>query len=149
MMHSKDENAYCNGFLEKWSTQQSQLRSILCTEYMEVNFKTEYDEDIENILVLIKLFPAKQVGRNVIASDSKFKSTVNSLIHFAPVITDYFHHQLNIITINYYNISQENSAPLAMSTKGYPHIVVSGDLKTNLRLFYIRVEDLIFPVRTL
>lgn len=60
MMHSKDENAHCNGFLEKWLTQKSQLRSILCTEYMEANFKTEYDEDIENILLLTnKIIPGE------------------------------------------------------------------------------------------
>lgn len=38
-----------------------------------------------------------------------------------------------------------NSAPLPM-LKGYPQIVACGDSTNDIRYYYIRVENVIFPV---
>lgn len=75
-----------SAFLNKWPAIFPQLRNILRVHYREMNFKTDWSEDVENILVLLKMFPSRQIGRNVIASDATFKKSVEQFIHFEPVI---------------------------------------------------------------
>lgn len=76
--------------IDKWIVFGPQLRDILTSHYKVKNFKTDWFEDIERILVLLKMFPARQVGRNVIASDTTFKTSVNQFIHFEPVIQSFW-----------------------------------------------------------
>lgn len=83
MLANPNVNAYA--FLNKWSTISPQIRNILSSHYQKGNFKTDWSEDVENILVLLKMFPSRQVGRNVIASDSNFKKALEEFIHFEPV----------------------------------------------------------------
>lgn len=75
-----------SAFLDKWPAIFPQLRNILREHYRERNFKTDWSENVESILVLLKMFPSRQIGRNVIASDATFKKSVEQFIHFEPVI---------------------------------------------------------------
>lgn len=45
-------------------------------------------------------------------------------------------------------IKQINAQPIPapMKGKGYPHIVVSGNTKKDPKFYYIRIENLVFPV---
>lgn len=73
-------------FIDKWTMFGPQLRDILTNHYKVQTFTTDWPKDVEDILVLLKMFPARQVGRNVIASDTTFKKSVDQLIHYEPVI---------------------------------------------------------------
>lgn len=78
-------NVNASAFLDKWLAISPQIRNILFSHYQKGNFKTDWPADVENILVLLKMFPSRQVGRNVIASDSNFKKALEEFIHFEPV----------------------------------------------------------------
>lgn len=83
--------------IDKWIVLGPQLRDILTRHYKVKNFKTDWSEDIESILVLLKMFRARQVGRNVIASDTTFKTSVNQFIHFKPVIQSFWKKKIILI----------------------------------------------------
>lgn len=74
-----------NALIEKWETYEHQLREILVINFANVAFETGWSEDIENVLVLLKLLPSKQSGRNVIASNSTFNNAIEKLVQFLPV----------------------------------------------------------------
>lgn len=71
--------------LEKWDDYAPRLTNILKNEYNQKSFKTEWSAEVEDVLILLKLFPSKQIGRNVIASDLTFKKSIEKMIEFLPV----------------------------------------------------------------
>lgn len=72
-------------FINKWPEMWAQFRYILIDHYKVNTFTTDWSEEVENILVLLKMFPSKQVGKNVIASNINFNKSVESFLHFEPV----------------------------------------------------------------
>lgn len=82
----KDVNA--NALLERWDSLALQLRTILKANYKNTTFKTEWSDEIENVLVLLMMMPSKQVGRNVIASEKTFNDSVDKLLQFVKVNVD-------------------------------------------------------------
>lgn len=72
--------------MNKWSSIAPQLQVILTQHYKVSKFQTDWAEEIENILLLLKMFPSGQLGRNVIASDATFKKAVEQFIQLEPVI---------------------------------------------------------------
>lgn len=74
-----------SAFIEKWPTIGPQLRNLLNDHYKVKHFQTDWSEEIEAVLVLLKMFPARQVGRNVIASEATFRKAVEQFIHYEPV----------------------------------------------------------------
>ncbi|XP_031639195.1 uncharacterized protein LOC116351255, partial [Contarinia nasturtii] len=78
------EAANASAFMEKWPVFAPQLREILFSHYKVKRFKTSWADDVEGILVLLKMFPSNQVGRNVIASDPTFKKSIEQFIQLEP-----------------------------------------------------------------
>lgn len=84
------KNINASAMLEKWEIYAPRLTNILKNGYNQKTFKTEWFSDIEDVLILLKLLPTKQIGRNVIASESTFKKSVGKLIEFLPVNRKYY-----------------------------------------------------------
>lgn len=80
--------------MDKWPSISIQLRDILANVYNVPDFKTEFPKEIEDLLLLLKLFPTKQYGRNVIASDKTFNISTEHLLHVEPVFS------LNVISFS-------------------------------------------------
>lgn len=74
-----------SAFLDMWPSISQQLRGILTNHYKRKKFKTDWCAEIEDILVVLKLFPANQVGRNAVASIPNLNKSINQFIHFEPV----------------------------------------------------------------
>lgn len=74
-----------NALLEKWESFKNQLRGIMVNQFNVQHFKTGWNNNIEDVLVLLKLLPSKQIGRNVISSTSTFNSAIENLIQYMPV----------------------------------------------------------------
>ncbi|XP_055306986.1 uncharacterized protein LOC129571243 [Sitodiplosis mosellana] len=110
-------------FVNEWPSISQQLRGILANHYKQKTFKTDWSAEIEDVLVVLKLFPTNQVGRNVIASIPNFNKSMNQFIHFEPL----------------------NAAPLP-GKKGFPHIVACGTSMNDIKYYFIQIENLVFPV---
>lgn len=74
-----------NALLEKWSSLAPQFRSILLVNYKIKNFETGWSDEIEDMLVLLKLLPSKQVGKHVISSEHTFNGAVDKFLKFMQV----------------------------------------------------------------
>lgn len=72
-------------FLDVWPSFSQQLRGILTNHYKQKTFQTDWCAEIEDVLVVLKLFPANQVGRNAVASIPNLNKSINQFIHFEPV----------------------------------------------------------------
>lgn len=80
-----NEKVNCRAFFEKWPNFSTKLWDILTKHYNQHEFGTDWAKDIEEVLVLLKIFPSRQVGKNVIASDRTFENSVKNFIQFEPV----------------------------------------------------------------
>lgn len=64
----------CNAFLDTWPTHSVRLNDILKDQY-ESSIYTMWTEDIQDLLILLKLLPAKTNGRNLLSVESFNKAT--------------------------------------------------------------------------
>lgn len=81
-----NEKVNASALLDKWSNLSYKLRRILMNHYKVNSFQTEWSADIEDFLVLLKMFPSRQIGRNVVATNASFKKSIEQLVCFEPVI---------------------------------------------------------------
>lgn len=79
-------NVTASAFLDDWPRFCVQLRSVLTNHYKQKDIRTDWCLEIENVLVLLKMFPCRQVGRNVIAANATFMKSIDKLIQKEPVI---------------------------------------------------------------
>lgn len=79
-------NTIASAFLDDWPRFSEQLRKVLIDHYKQKEVRTDWCSEIENVLVLLKMFPHRQVGRNVIASNPAFLKSIEKLIQKEPVI---------------------------------------------------------------
>lgn len=79
----KDINA--NSLLEKWESYVPQFRRFLRDDFGIDAFESDWSDEIGDLLVLLKLMPSKQVGRNVIASESSLNYASKKLLQFLKV----------------------------------------------------------------
>lgn len=77
-----------NSFIEKWPSFSSRLKIMFESQYKSQLFATMWSTDVENILILLKLFPFKATGRNNVASASTFPNAIKKLIVFSEVIVE-------------------------------------------------------------
>lgn len=80
--------AKSDAFLQLWPKYELHLREILTQDY-KLCVQTIWPKEIENILVLLKLFPAKSVGRNT-SNILSFNKAVDKLIIFHEVRNQIF-----------------------------------------------------------
>lgn len=73
-------------FVDKWPVVATKLRGILTNHYKEKEFRTDWSVEVENVLIILKMFPCPQVGRNVIASNATFEKATEKFIKFEPVL---------------------------------------------------------------
>lgn len=78
-------NTNASAFLDGWSSFGQQLRGVLMGHYKQKDVCTDWSMEIENVLILLKMFPCRQVGRNVIATDATFIKSIDKLIKKEPV----------------------------------------------------------------
>lgn len=76
-------NAKSGAFLELWPQYEPHLKDILSQDY-KLCVQTVWPRGIENILILLKLLPAKSVGRNA-QNVLSFNKAINKLIVFHEV----------------------------------------------------------------
>lgn len=86
------KNLNANALLEKWDLLAPQLRNILQSHYKIKTFINGWADEIESMLVVLKLMPAKQVGRNVVASEHTFNNSMEKLLQFVKVSCNCFIH---------------------------------------------------------
>lgn len=73
-------NLNCNAFLEDWPRYQQKLRNH-CNEKYKCRKHSAWPDEIENVLLLLKLFPSKTRGVNAAESPSFYKS-IDKLVIF-------------------------------------------------------------------
>lgn len=78
------------GMIDNWKYYHKQLADVLTVQNKKMPYETDWSPDIQSILLLLQLFPSKQVGRNVIATSSNFNLSVESLLKFEMVTKIYF-----------------------------------------------------------
>lgn len=79
----KDLNS--NILTENWHLISGELKGLLERQYKSEAFYTEWSEDVNDFLILLKLFPLKKAGRNVLAPKTTFYNSVKKLINFYEV----------------------------------------------------------------
>lgn len=64
------------------------------TQFKSSMFVTKWSSDIDNFLMLLKLFPFKPIGRNNTAAPLTFKNSIDKLIVYSDVIYKFSFHYL-------------------------------------------------------
>lgn len=64
----------CDAFLDSWPTNNVRLNDILTNQY-ETSVYTMWSQDIQDLLILLKLLPAKSNGRNLLSVQAFNKAT--------------------------------------------------------------------------
>lgn len=72
-----------NAFLDTWSAFGEKLKEVHQQSYNS-NIDTEWSDDVENFLILLKLLP-KSPGRKGLATRVSFQNTIRKLIVFSKV----------------------------------------------------------------
>lgn len=75
--------------IDNWATYSERFREILTQNY-ESSIHTMWSKEVEDILVILKLFPAKAGGRNAASGITSFNKTIDKLIVFCEVISNKF-----------------------------------------------------------
>lgn len=73
------------GFINNWQSFAIALNDILTHQYSSSLFYTNWPADIENILILLKLFPSSKVGKHALATRDTFYKASEKLIMFCEV----------------------------------------------------------------
>lgn len=74
-----------NGLIENWSNYRKQLQRAL-SDHRKEEYESQWSPIVDGFLILLQLFPSKQVGRNVTASSANFEASIGKLIKFELVI---------------------------------------------------------------
>lgn len=74
-----------NGLLENWPKYSSKLKNVLDSSDKSSDFATMWSEDIEQVLILLKLLPLVQTGRNTAPKRANFQEATKKLIIFSKV----------------------------------------------------------------
>lgn len=61
---------------------KEKLWKLFNANYSDKRFKTTWIDEIEDMLLLLRLFPAKQVGRNVVGTIEDFDLSISKMIQF-------------------------------------------------------------------
>lgn len=72
-----------DGFLSKWPNVSKEVHTVLST-YHVTSFETQWCQEIEQILALIKLLPAVATGRNMLSMEA-FAKVAEKLFVFRQV----------------------------------------------------------------
>lgn len=88
-----------SAFLDSWPRFSEQLRLVFVAHYKQKDICTDWCAEIEEVLLLLKMFPSRRAGRNVIASDAMFMKSIDKLIQKEPVM-----HFLNNFHIEFQSI---------------------------------------------
>lgn len=67
-------NIDSNAFLDSWPIYSSRLNDILKNQYAS-DVHTMWSADIQDLLILLKLLPARTNGRNLLSVESFSKAT--------------------------------------------------------------------------
>lgn len=93
-----------NALFDKWSNFGSQIQDILKTSY-DLSVSTDWPEEIHQVLVLIKVFPAKS-GRYVKSTVVPFTTAIDKLIVHCPVRNTLYLLQILIVINKNLNLFQ-------------------------------------------
>lgn len=74
-----------NALIESWPQLIQNLKCVLDEYYRKQTFETDWPEDIEHFLILLRLLPFKQGGRSL-ASAETFQNCVKRLLIFSNVL---------------------------------------------------------------
>lgn len=74
-----------NGFREFWEKYKDSIENVLRLQSYYKDFATSFDGDIEKVLMLLKMLPAKQCGRKTAAHRPLFQESVDKVIIFSKV----------------------------------------------------------------
>lgn len=82
------------GMIEKWERYAYGLNATMQSRYNSSMFFTNWPQEIENLLILLKLFPSSKTGKNMLAKRDTFYKASEKLIVFYEVFnaihcTDY------------------------------------------------------------
>lgn len=75
----------CSVLISKWIDIKGELNRVLETQYSSDVYTTEWAEEVDDTLILLKLFPLKKVGKNPMASRETFFDARKKLIKFYDV----------------------------------------------------------------
>lgn len=75
-----------NSFIEKWPSFSSRLKHMFESQFKSHLFATMWSTEVENLLILLKLFPFKATGRNNVTPSTAFSNAIKKLIVFSEVI---------------------------------------------------------------
>lgn len=71
-----------NGLSDKWSIYSTKLKDYYSEKVKERHYITRWPDDIEDFLLLLKLLPSKQAGRNIAATVENFNKASEMFITF-------------------------------------------------------------------
>lgn len=74
-----------NEFVVNWSKYSEGLDTLIKTQYESTSFYTNWPEDIEQLLVLLKLLPASTLGKNKLAKPITFHKSTEKVIVYKKV----------------------------------------------------------------
>lgn len=90
-------------FVNKWQQFSVGLDIVLKNQYASSMFFTNWPDDIEGILVLLKLLPANKVGRNALAKrDTFYKASERMIVYYQVAIQTFL--DKNKLSLNLYVI---------------------------------------------
>lgn len=75
-----------NSFLINWPSYATKLKNLMKVEYKAQMFVSKWPSEIEDLLILLKLLPAKANGKNGVASAANFRDSIAKFIVFSDVI---------------------------------------------------------------
>lgn len=72
-------------FIQKWPEYKNKLRYVFVTQYKSMSYQTDWNEEIDDLFILIRLLPARAVGKNTSGSCLSFQNAIDKLIVFREV----------------------------------------------------------------
>lgn len=86
----KYQNLNAMSLFEKWPSYSQQLNEILQKEHSNAKFHSVWPQEIDDFLVLLKLFPVRGSTKKEVASHSAYLKSVGNLLKFYPVIFGHY-----------------------------------------------------------
>lgn len=140
------ETAKGDALVGNWKYMAIALSTHL-NEHHKVKLITDWCPEIHEILVLLRLFPDKSVGRNL-GTIANFNRAADKLFVFREVYTLFIYMEFRII-----NESRivGRTALNALVNKGskFPYIIAVGEDKSNISKYYIDFEKHLFDVSSI
>lgn len=131
----------CNalGFLEKWNNFAHGLNTILNSQYDSSMFFTNWPQDIENVLIPLKLFPASKTGKNGLARRDTFYKASEKLIVFFEVIivSEFVPKFFNLIYDMIYAQTGTPPSEMIRNANKFPYMVAYGAEKKTSNNFIL------------